>query len=383
MQFIRTAAFMQYLFDRPATAQHAAVIVEAILDGRSPRLSAIAQHMAGTAAANYKAIQRFIAHVDVKAALLRLFQDNAEFVIGDATEMPRPQAYRTSYVGTLSDGETHGYWLLVLATPFRGRALPCSLLSYSSRTIAQGAGSRNLCHWQIFDELKALLGDKPLVLDRDFSYLELLQYCVHAGINFVIRLNMRSQPPKFYTAEGRQVTPMLGIGQKEVYYQLRYRNQVTENIIGVWRYGMPEPLWVMSNLEPERALRIYHERMKIDESFKDLKHLLGLDQLMNKTQSNMEQMAALTLIAYAVGLLVGERLRDELYGPPPDTQANSQAAPDSTEPQTPHRRHKWQLYSGLFILLKHKLSLSRQRLRQLVDQVLLAFAALVCPPVRT
>ena len=383
MKFIRTAAFMQYLFDRPATAQHAAAIVDAILDGRSPRLSAIAQHMPGTASANYKAIQRFIAGVDVKAALLRLFQDDAEFVIGDATEMPRPQAYRTSYVGTLSDGETHGYWLLVLATPFRGRALPCSLLSYSSRTIAQGAGSRNLCHWQIFNELKALLGDKPLVLDRDFSYLELLQYCVHAGINFVIRLNMRSQPPKFYTAEGRQVTPMLGIGQKEVYYQLRYRNQVTVNLIGVWRSGMHEPLWVMSNLEPERALRIYHGRMKIDESFKDLKDLLGLDHLMNKTQSNMEQMAALTLIAYAVGLLVGERLRDELYGPAPNTQANSHEAPDSTEPQPPPRRHKWQLYSGLFILLKHKLSLSRQRLRQLIDEVLLTFNALACPPVRT
>jgi hypothetical protein len=383
MKFIRTAAFMQYLFDRPATAQHAAAIVDAILDGRSPRLSAIAQHMPGTASANYKAIQRFIANVDVKAALLRLFQDDAEFVIGDATEMPRPQAYRTSYVGTLSDGETHGYWLLVLATPFRGRALPCSLLSYSSRTIAQGAGSRNLCHWQIFNELKALLGDKPLVLDRDFSYLELLQYCVHAGINFVIRLNMRSQPPKFYTAEGRQVTPMLGIGQKEVYYQLRYRNQVTVNIIGVWRSGMPEPLWVMSNLEPERALRIYHGRMKIDESFKDLKNLLGLDHLMNKTQSNMEQMAALTLITYAVGLLVGERLRDELYGPPPNTQANTLVAPDSTEPQPHPHRHKWQLYSGLFILLKHKLSLSRKRLRQLIDEVLLTFTALVCPPVRT
>jgi Transposase DDE domain len=382
MEFIRTATFMQYLFDRPATARRAAMIVDGILGGRSPRLSDVAQHMPGSATANYKAIQRFIAQSDVKAALLRLFQDDAEFVIGDVTEMPRPQAYKTSYVGTLSDGETHGYWLLVLATPFRGRAVPCSLLSYSSRTIAQGAGSRNLCHWQAFDELKALLGTKPLVLDRDFSYLELLQYCVHAGINFVIRLNMRSQPPKFYTAEGRQVTLMLGLGQQEIYHQLRYRNQVTVNVIGVWRYGTHEPLWVMSNLEPQRALQIYFGRMKIDESFRDLKDLLGLDHLMNKTQHNMQQMAALTLIAYAVGLLVGECLRDELYGPPPTSDATAPLAPSSPEPKPPASRHKWRLYSGLFILLKHKLSLSRKRLRQLVDQVLLTFAALVCPPVR-
>jgi hypothetical protein len=125
--------------------------------------------MQGMPAANHKAIQRFIAHTDAKTALRRLFQAEAEFVIGDPTEMLRPQAYKTAYVGKLSDGETRGFWLLVLATPFRRRTIPCSLFNYSSRTIAQGAGSRNLHHWQAFADLKALLGDKPLVLDRDFS----------------------------------------------------------------------------------------------------------------------------------------------------------------------------------------------------------------------
>ena len=50
---------------------------------------------------NCKAIQRFIAQTDAVAALGRLFQPDAEFVIGDATEMSRPQAYRTNYVGNL------------------------------------------------------------------------------------------------------------------------------------------------------------------------------------------------------------------------------------------------------------------------------------------
>jgi hypothetical protein len=377
MECIRIDEFMQQLFDQELVAQHAAQIVGGILEARSPRLSEIAQHMSGSPAANYKAIQRFIVSTDLKAALQRLFQADAEFVIGDPTEMPRPQAYKTDYVGKLSDGETRGYWLLVLSTPFRGRAIPCSLLSYSSRTIAQGAGSRNMCHWQAFAELKELLGDKPLVLDREFSYLELLEYCAAAGINFVIRLNLRSQPPKFYTAEGRQVVLAVGLGQKEVYYQLRYKGKVTVNVIGIWRKGMPEPLWVMSNLPPEQALRIYHGRMKIDESFRDLKDLLGLDKLMNKSQQHMEQMATLTLITYAVGLLVGEALRDELYGPPPPPADSTPAAKPTA------RQRKWQLYSGLFILLKHKLTLDTQRWRQLLDQVLRAFQALLCPPVRT
>lgn len=378
MQFIRSGEFMQYLFDRPAVAVKAGRIVEGILAGGSARLSDIAEHMQGAPAGNYKAIQRFMAQTDAVAALGRLFQADAEFVIGDATEIARPEAYRTPYVGKLSDDKTRGFWLLVLATPYRGRALPCHVLSYSSRTIAQGAGSRNLHHWEAFDALKDLLGDKPLVLDRDFSYLELLQYCVHAQVNFVIRLNLRSHPPKLYTAEGREVTLMLGLGQKEIYYQLRYRNQVPVNIIGIWRQGMRQPLWVMSNLAPERALEIYLGRMKIEEAFRDLKSLLGLDRLMNKTQHNMEQLAALTMIAYAVGLLVGEAMRDELYGPPPPDASNS-AQPAT---RTPAQR-KWQRYSGLFILLKQKLRITRRRLRQLVAATLTAFAALVRPDVRT
>jgi len=378
MQCIRTGEFMQHLFDRPALAEQAGHIVDGLLAAGSARLSDIAEHMRGSAAANYKAIQRFIAQTDCVAALERLFQADAEYVIGDVTEIARPEAYRTPYVGKLSDDKTRGFWLLVLATPYRGRALPCHVLSYSSRTIAQGAGSRNLHHWQAFEALKDLLGDKPLVLDRDFSYLELLQYCVHAHINFVIRLNLRSHPPKLYTAEGREVTLMLGLGQREVYYQLRYRNQVPVNIIGIWRLGMRDPLWVMSNLAPERALEIYLGRMKIEEAFRDLKSLLGLHRLMNKTQHNMEQLAALTMIAYAVGLLIGEAMRSELHGPPGSPHT------DPTQPPTPTpAQRKWQRYSGLFILLKQKLRLSRQRLRQLVAATLTAFAGLVRPLVRT
>jgi|Deesub1362A_J573_1020465.scaffolds.fasta_scaffold15241_2 hypothetical protein len=54
--------------------------------------------------------------------------------------------------------------------------------------------------------------------------------------------------------------------------------------------------------------------MKIEESFRDLKGLLGMERLMNKTQENMEKMIALLLIVYAIALLVGENLRDYLSG---------------------------------------------------------------------
>ena len=65
MEFIRIGEFMQHLFDREAIARRAGEIVAGILEGRSPRLSDIAQHMPGTPVANYKAIQRFIAGADL------------------------------------------------------------------------------------------------------------------------------------------------------------------------------------------------------------------------------------------------------------------------------------------------------------------------------
>jgi len=50
------------------------------------------------------------------------------------------------------------------------------------------------------------------------------------------------------------------------------------------------------------------------------------------TLYNIKKMVALVLLAYSIGLLIGEFVRDELY-----------------EGRT------WQRYSGLFILLKQKI----------------------------
>jgi len=369
-QCIKAAAFLPHLFDQESLAAKAAIIIEAILAACSPRMSAIAQHMPGSETANYQLIQRFLGQVDVKALLWRLFQADAPFVIGDPTEMPRPQARQTSYVGKLQDGKTRGYWLLLLATPLRGRALPCGFVTYWSKTIAQMQRSRNQYHWEAFDQIKALLGDKPLVLDREFSYLELLQYLVQVSVNFVIRLNLGSHPPTFYDATGRKVPLIVGLGEQVTYRQLRYMNQVCVNVIGVWRKGHAQPLWVMSNLAPEQALAIYTARMKIEETFRDLKNLLNLDKLMNKSQAHLEQMAALVMLAFTIGVLYGETLRDELYGPAADPQS---ASAHRT------RQRKWQAYSGLFILLKRKFTLPAKRLRQLQRQAAADFALLILP----
>lgn len=357
-KFTQLGDFLAYLFDDEKAVEKAKVITEGILKARSCRISEIAREMPGQEAANYKCIQRFVGSEFLQSVLLRLYQEEAEFMIGDPTEMPRPQAKKTDYVGTLHDGETSGYWLLLLATPYHGRALPCHFVSYSSTIIGAEATSRNRYHFEAFAELKTLLGDKPLVLDREFSYLELMQTLVREELNFVIRLKVGA---KFLDQEGKVVALSVKKGETRILNKVFYMGQVFVNLIGQWKEGLNEPVWIMTNLPAEEGLSIYLQRMKIDECFRDLKNLLGLDKMMHKKRQLMEKMVSLVLIAYAIGLVLGETLRSHLF------------------PQT-HRKHK--IYSGLFVLLKLKWSLQHQDFRQVVLQALQTFA-LIAHPVRT
>ena len=117
-----------------------------------------------------------------------MFPEDAPFVICDPTEIPRPQAKRTPYVGRLKDGKTRGFQLLVFSFPYKGRAIPFWFVVFSSRTISREETSRNLVHLGAFFQLKELLGERPLVMDREFSYSWLLSQLKEVGIHFVVCL---------------------------------------------------------------------------------------------------------------------------------------------------------------------------------------------------
>ena len=352
-KFTHLLQFVQQLFDKQETARKASEIIKGILQARSPRLSDIAREMSGKEEANYKRIQRFLASNSPQQALLRLFWEEAPFVIGDPTEMPRPQAKKSEYVGTLSDGKTSGYWLLILSTPFHGRAIPCHFVSYSSKTINTEATSRNQHHFEAFSEIKDLLGDKPLVLDREFSYLGLMENLVLEKINFIIRLK---EGPKFTDQEGKLVNLSIHKGETRILNKVFYMGKVFVNVTGVWKEGFRKPLWIMTNLDAEQGLAIYSQRMKIEESFRDMKSLLGLEKLMNKRRDHMEKVVALLLIAFAIGLWSGETLRSTLF-------------------PIGSRKHK--LYSGLFVFLKLNLSLSRYEFLAISTLALSSFSNLI------
>ncbi|HPM22176.1 MAG TPA: transposase [Thermotogota bacterium] len=382
-KFINNHEYMAELFDEAEIAKQAGEIGEAILAARSLRLTDIAVEMKGESAAGYKRIQRFLKGADPRLALWRLFQEDAEFVIGDPTEIERPQAWKTEYVGKLKDGKTRGFWALILATPYRGRAIPCGMLTYSSRTIAQQADSRNLNHYRAFAALKDLLGGRPLVLDREFSYLELMLNFLEEQINWVIRLNLRANPPKFYDADGKEVALTISPGETVILNKIWYMGKVLVNVIGTWKKGLDEPMWIMTNLEAKRGLHIYFKRMKIEETYRDLKSLLGMTKLMNKQQVYMEKMVALLLLVFTIGLLVGEELRDLLYGEP--IAEGEQVEEKERVPGSPSLKKgkKWKRYSGLFVLLKQKWSLSQEQKTAVLQTALATFRALIYPNVRS
>lgn len=299
--------FVQELFAEDATL--VSRVLHGILKAQSPRLSDISHSMEGTSSgANYKALNRFVRDVDPWMPLLRLFDEDAPFVLGDVTEIARPQAKKTSYVGTLKDGQTRGFWVLTLGTPRGGRAIPFHVITYSSQTISDEVTSRNHEHRRALERVSELMKGVPIVFDREFEAL--LKDLKGEKQPFVIRLNT-GNGVKLTDKEGNPIELSLSPGKRVTVKNVYYKGTTRVNLAGRWKPGCKQPLWVMTTLDPEKGLELYEQRMKIEESFKDLKSLLHLDKLMNKDRERMEKMIALTLIAYA--LAVGEAIRDTLY----------------------------------------------------------------------
>lgn len=379
-KFIRISEFAKQLFTDQSTVQVANEILQGILEAGSPRLSDIAAKMPGNEDACYKRVQRFLQENDPQETLKMLFNEEADFVIGDPTEIERPHADKTEYVGTLMDGETKGFSVLTLATPLRGRAIPFHFVTYSSRTFEDKPSSRNLEHFKAIQEIQQLIGTRPIVFDREFSYRELLNSLVEEGVHFVIRLKMGAHPPHFYY-EAEQKHPLrlliAPINKPKIYRQVYYMGEVCLNVIGIWRYGFKEPMWILTNMEPEAGLALYDQRMKIEICFRDLKSLLHIDKVMNKSQVYLNKMLAMVMIAYAISLIVGEVIRDVQY---------SQAAPDETNllriPEV-NKRSRWYLFSGPFLLLKQRYRLEKRILKRIVAAALSIFTHLIFANVRT
>jgi len=91
-----------------------------------------------------------------------------------------------------------------------------------------------------------------------------------------------------------------------------------------------------------------------------MKSLLDLGKIMNKKRENMEKMVALVLLAYSIGLLIGQEIRERLYN-----------------------ERKRKLYSGLFILLKRNDNIVRKVWKDIMNAAYSLFIGIVFGHVRT
>ncbi len=174
LNYDQILTFVKRVFDQTEVQRPAAKVLQAVLLARSPRLTDIGRKLSPNPETGKKYVQRFLARTRPQEALHRLSMPCTPFVIGDVTDVARPQAKKTPYVGKLKDGR-RGFWLFVLSCPYRGRAIPFGFSVYSSKTIGDEAGSRNREHLALFNRLKELISDRVLVLDREFSYGELFE----------------------------------------------------------------------------------------------------------------------------------------------------------------------------------------------------------------
>lgn len=285
-------------------------ILLAILAAKKLRISSLAENMSGKYGANYRRVTRLLKEFDnPDDVLVRMLPVTPEYFIGDPSIIERPEADNTEYVDYVRPNKK-GYYLFAIAAPFKGRALPVALHTYSPATFNRDGSSRNIEHENAFEKVKAIVGDAPIILDREFSYESLLSAFEAEEINFVIRLN-KSNHVKLTDMNGNEVELSIGKGQTKTWKNLKYKNKIKINVAAKWDAKFQKPIFIMTSLDDAGyALNLYFQRMKIEMTFKDLKSYLGIDKNMSLKQGNAEKLMTLACLAYIMAMLIGENIRE-------------------------------------------------------------------------
>src|SRR3954447_272279 len=116
--------FSKELFDREEV--NAARILFSILETQSPPKSDWSQVFSESSeGANYRTIDRALTKLDAKDGAHAPLRSPEPVRVGRPyRNRAQEQAKSTEYVGRLSDGKTLGFWMIVFAQPYRGRAIP-------------------------------------------------------------------------------------------------------------------------------------------------------------------------------------------------------------------------------------------------------------------
>jgi hypothetical protein len=282
---------------------------------KSLRVSRIAATMPGNYESNDKSITRAINRLDISLLLSGLSSfalQGEDLLLLDLTEMTRKNAKRTGYVGYLKDGITHGYNILTISVPYKGRSKVIFADVISSAIIEDSESGKWKLIQNSLEPILHLLRSKTIAIDREFCNEEMINFFRRHGIHYAIRLKLHAGrwTITITNRKGKRINLFLKRGSKKNWHSVYYKGKIKVNIAAEWQSGMAEPMYIVTDCEPSKGLKYYKIRMKIEESFKDIKDKLGFTKLMNKKLENLVKLILIGLLAYNILMLIGERLRE-------------------------------------------------------------------------
>lgn len=173
---------------------------------------------------------------------------------------------------------------------FSGRAIPLffDIIQYPIKT----AGSQNTFIVTAIKKLKDILGFYPqFVLDRGFAIPSLVAFFIEEGITFYVRSKL---------GKTVRILSMRDIKDMEELDRLIPAGKIKEKDVMVKAYGKPmrliisdhdgknkEPWYILTNdtvSSRKKIIETYYHRFEIEETFKDLKHLKGLEGIKVKSE---------------------------------------------------------------------------------------------------
>lgn len=205
------------------------------------------------------------------------------------------------------------YKAIVVAIPFRKRAIPIFWKIYTNQEIQQLLYlSHNTLVWGFLDDLQNVLvealGKKRKTLwifDRGFADVKLMKRLMKQRINFIIRVK------KNVGIKVEGYVGNLGNFRKQGYFAnviYHQQQQIRLNLYCAWDKTYEEPMLLVSNDDGALGL-LYAQRMKIEEAFRDLKSLFGFRSLVlkNDCMQRIELLWLLDVMAMGLSFLLYEK----------------------------------------------------------------------------